>query len=257
MLWPPRDGEITDEDLERLYDYPAGLDRPWVQVNFVSSVDGAVSVAGRSAGLGNEADRAVFMLGRDLCDVVLVGAGTALVEGYQGIKAGEVRASRRARLGLAPVPPIAVVTGRCSIEPTSALLTAATVPPIILTTRAAPRERRDALAAAGADVVVAGEQTVALDLALAALRERGLLRVDCEGGPKVFGALIDADLVDVLCVTFSPLLAGGDAGRISNGPLPPSPRSMELASVLHHDSALLLRYRKVTPDPVTWSTSPR
>ncbi|NUT48540.1 MAG: pyrimidine reductase family protein, partial [Saccharothrix sp.] len=152
MLWPPRADELTDAELERLYDYPAGLDRPWVQVNFVSSVDGAVSVAGRSGGLGNEADHKVFMLGRDLCDVVLVGAGTALVEGYQGVKAGEVRASRRARLGLAPVPPIAVVTGRCSILPTSPLLTSTAVPPIVLTTRAAPRERREALAAAGADV---------------------------------------------------------------------------------------------------------
>lgn len=255
MLWPPRAGEITDDELERLYDYPGGLDRPWVQVNFVSSVDGAVSVAGRSEGLGNDADRKVFMLGRDLCDVVLVGAGTALVEGYHGVKAGEVRASRRARLGLAPVPPVAVVTGRCSIEPTSTLLTSTSVPPIILTTRAAPEERRAALAAAGADVVVAGEETVAMDLALAALDERGLRRVDCEGGPHVLGALIDADLVDVLCVTFSPLLAGGDAGRIAVGPLPPAPRSMELESVLHHDSALLLRYRKVTPDPVTPGTS--
>ncbi|MEU4742154.1 pyrimidine reductase family protein [Actinosynnema sp. NPDC023658] len=251
MLWPPRDGEITDDDLERLYDYPEGLDRPWVQVNFVSSVDGAVSVAGRSAGLGNDADRQVFMLGRDLCDVVLVGAGTALVEGYHGVKAGEVRASRRARLGLSPVPPIAVVSGRCSIEPTSTLVTSTAVPPIVLTTRAAPQERRDALAAAGADVVVAGEEVVAMDLALAALDERGLRRVDCEGGPRLFGTLIDADLVDVVCVTYSPLLAGGDAGRIAVGPLPPTPRSMELESVLHHDSALLLRYRKVTPDPVT------
>ncbi|MFI9011789.1 pyrimidine reductase family protein [Actinosynnema sp. NPDC053489] len=256
MLWPPRAGEVTDEELERLYDYPAGLDRPWVQVNFVSSLDGAVSVAGRSEGLGNDADRRVFMLGRDLCDVVLVGAGTALVEGYHGVKAGEVRASRRARLGLAPVPPIAVVTGRCSIEPTSTLLTSTAVPPIVLTTRAAPRERRDALAAAGADVVVAGEETVAMDLALRALDERGLRRVDCEGGPRVFGALIDADLVDVLCVTYSPLLAGGDAGRIAVGPLPPSPRSLELESVLHHDSALLLRYRRATHDPVTGSARP-
>ncbi|MFD1149723.1 pyrimidine reductase family protein [Saccharothrix hoggarensis] len=250
MLWPPREGEITDAELERLYDYPDGLDRPWVQVNFVSSVDGAVSVAGRSAGLGNEADRKVFMLGRDLCDVVLVGAGTALVEGYQGVKAGEVRASRRARLGLAPVPPIAVVTARCSIEPTSTLLTSTSVPPIVLTTSAAPRERLDALVDAGADVVVAGGDDGVVDLraALAALDERGLRRVDCEGGPTLFGALIEADLVDVLCVTFSPLLAGGDAGRIATGPLPAAPRSMDLASVLHHESALLLRYRRADGD---------
>ncbi|MBW4717459.1 pyrimidine reductase family protein [Saccharothrix obliqua] len=247
MLWPPRapeDAEITDAELERLYDYPTGLDRPWVQVNFVSSSDGAVTVAGKSGGLGNPADKKVFGLGRDLADVVLVGARTALIEGYRGVKAGEVRRERRARLGLSEVPPVAVVTARCSVEPTSPLITDTTVPPIVLTTSAAPESRRDALARAGADVVVAGSDAVHLPSALRALDERGLRRVDCEGGPTLFGALIAEDLVDVLCVTYAPMLAGGDAGRIATGPLPAAPRDLELASVLRHESALLLRYRR-------------
>ncbi|MEU7527852.1 pyrimidine reductase family protein [Saccharothrix sp. NPDC042600] len=244
MLWPPPAAEITDTELERLYDYPPDLDRPWVQVNFISSLDGAVSVAGKSGGLGNPADKKVFALGRDLADVVLVGAGTALVEGYQGVRAGEVRRERRARLGLAEVPPIAVVTARCSITPDSPLVATTSVPPIVLTTSAAPVERREALAEAGADVVVAGEEEVDLRRALKALDDRGLRRVDCEGGPVLFGALIAADLVDALCITFAPLLAAGDAGRIATGPLPDAPRDMELASVLRHESALLLRYRR-------------
>src|SRR5699024_10506331 len=80
-LWPtPPDGatgEMTDVDLERLYDYPSDLDRPWVQANFVSSADGAVTLADRSEGLSHPADKRIFGLGRDLADVVLVGAGTA------------------------------------------------------------------------------------------------------------------------------------------------------------------------------------
>ncbi|MBP2334638.1 5-amino-6-(5-phosphoribosylamino)uracil reductase [Saccharothrix coeruleofusca] len=246
MLWPPRGAEttVTEAELERLYDYPADLDRPWVQVNFIASADGAVSVAGKSAGLGNAADKEVFRLGRDLADVVLVGAGTALAEGYRGVKATEVRAQRRARLGLSAVPPIAVVTARCSIEPTSPLVTDAVVPPIILTAQAAPAQRRRALADAGADVVVTGDEAVDVRAALRALDERGLRRVDCEGGPVLFGALIEQDLVDVLCLTVAPLLAGGDAGRVATGPVPPAPLAMELSSVLHHESALLLRYRR-------------
>ncbi|WP_184694817.1 pyrimidine reductase family protein [Saccharothrix tamanrassetensis] len=247
MLWPPPSPDagttgITDAELERLYDYPSGLDRPWVQVNFVASADGAVTVAGKSRGLGNPADKKVFALGRDLADVVLVGARTALIEGYQGVKAGEVRRERRTRLGLSEVPPIAVVTARCSVEPTSPLLAGAAVPPIILTTSSAPVERRDALAAAGADVVVAGDEAVDMRTALRALDARGLRRVDCEGGPTLFGALIADDLVDVLCVTFAPMLTGGDAGRIASGPLPDAPRDLELASILRYESALLLRY---------------
>ena len=244
ILWPPRDGEITDAELERAYDYPADLDRPWVQVNFVSSVDGAVAVDGQSAGLGNPADKKVFALGRDLADVVLVGAGTAKSERYHGIKAGEVRAERRARLGLAPIPPIAVVTARGSITPDSPLLTDSTVRPIVITTSAAPADRRTALADAGADVVVAGETEVDLAVALRALGERGLLRVNCEGGPTLFGDLIAADLVDELCVTIAPKLVGGEAGRIAHGPVAP-PRDMTLVSALHYESALLLRYQRV------------
>ncbi|WNV83805.1 pyrimidine reductase family protein [Umezawaea sp. Da 62-37] len=245
MLWPPQGGEITDSELERTYDYPAGLDRPWVRVNFVSSADGAVSVDGKSGALGNAADKKVFALGRDLADVVLVGAGTAEVEGYRGIRAGEVRAERRARLGLAPVPPIAVVTARASVPPTSPLLTDTSVPLIVLTTSSAPAERRAALAGAGADVVVVGEHEVDLVAVLRALDERGLRRVDCEGGPTLFGALIAADLVDELCVTVAPALVGGDAGRIAHGPTPAIPREMALTSVLHSESALLLRYQRV------------
>ncbi|QFZ24119.1 pyrimidine reductase family protein [Saccharothrix syringae] len=242
MLWPPRDGELPDEQLEGLYDYPDALTRPWVQANFVSGVDGAVTFAGRSRGLGNAADRRVLALTRDLCDAVLVGHGTAAAEGYEGIKVREVRAERRARLGLAPVPPIAVVTARCSVEPTSPLVTSTLVPPIVLTTAAAPEARRRALAEAGADVVVVGDTSVDLRAALAALDERGLRRISCEGGPALFGAMVAEELVDVLCLTLSPLLVGGDAGRITAG-LPEARRALELESVLHDDSTLLLRYR--------------
>ena len=91
---------VDDRALEELYDYPSELTEPFVQVNFVASADGAATVSGRSHGLSSPADKKVFALGRDLADVVLVGAGTALAEGYQGVKHTEVRAERRARLGL-------------------------------------------------------------------------------------------------------------------------------------------------------------
>jgi 5-amino-6-(5-phosphoribosylamino)uracil reductase len=237
--------QVDDRDLERIYGYPDHLDRPWVQAQFVSSVDGAVTVAGRSRGLSSPADKRIFALGRDLADVVLVGAGTALVEGYRGIKAREVRVERRRRLGLSPVPPLAVVTRRCSIEPDAPLVTDVSVATIVLTCAAAPEHRRRALADAGAEVVVVGEDAVDPHKGLAALDERGLRRVSCEGGPTLFGTLIAADLVDELCLTVAPLLTGGDAGRIATGTLPEAPARMRLESVLCEDDALLLRYRRV------------
>jgi 5-amino-6-(5-phosphoribosylamino)uracil reductase len=235
---------LSNRDLEEIYAYPPGLDRPWVQVNFVSSADGAATASGRSQGLSSPADKKIFALGRDLADVVLVGAGTATVEGYRGVKRTEVRAERRARLGLADLPPIAVITGRCSIGPQTPLVADTLVPPIVLTTAAAPARCRDELTEAGADVVIAGEERVDLHRALAVLADRGLPRVCCEGGPHLFAELIAADLVDQLCLTLAPLLAGGGAPRISVGVAPPEPQRMTLASALTDDGFLMLRYRR-------------
>ncbi|MCG8919338.1 pyrimidine reductase family protein [Actinokineospora sp. PR83] len=247
-LWPTSpDGSPTvvdDTALERLYDYPEDLDRPWVQVNFVTSADGAVAVDGHSAGLSGPADKKVFALGRDFADVVLVGWGTARDEGYRGLKRTETRTDRRLRRGLAELPPIAVVTPRCSVPPDSPLLTDTTVPPIVITTGASAAADRAALAEAGADVVVAGERELDPVAALAALDERGLRRVCCEGGPRLFGDLIAADLVDQLCLTVAPLLAGGGVDRIAGGGPVPVPRRLALASVLSDDGFLMLRYRR-------------
>jgi riboflavin biosynthesis pyrimidine reductase len=242
-LLPEPAGEVDDAELERIYDYPPSLTGPFTQVNFVSSADGAATLTGHSAGLSSPADKKVFALGRDLADVVLVGAATALVEGYRGVKRTEVRSERRTRLGLSKIPPIAVVTLTCSITPTSPLVADTLVPPIILTCAASPEARRKELLDAGADVLVAGDDQVDLARALAALADRGLRRICCEGGPRLFGSMITENLVDQLCLTVSPLLAGGDASRIATG-LPTKARRLALASVLTDDGFLMLRYRR-------------
>lgn len=231
-----------DAELARLYDFPPDLDRAWVKVNFICSVDGAVSLGGRSGGLSDANDKKIFLLGRALADVIMVGSHTALIERYKGVQPHEVPADLRADRGLAPVPPIAVVTRRCSVEPNSDLITKAIAQTIVYTTSSAPRERTDALVEAGADVVVAGEDDVDLAAVLADMSGRGLRRVCCEGGPQLFGSLIAGDLVDELDLSIAPLLVGGDAGRIAAGHMPPGPTRLRLASMLHGDNQLMLRY---------------
>lgn len=251
-LWPSDDAHRVTESrqLEASYAYPEPLERPWLRVNFVSSLDGAVAVHGSSRGLSGPDDRWMLSLIRDLSDVVLVGAGTAVAEGYRGLRHTEARSKRRARLGLSPVPPLALVSGRCSIDPDSPLLTDTLRAPIVLTCEAAPEPRRRALADAGADVVVTGTGEVDLQAALDALDARGLRRVACEGGPTLFGELLRADLVDELCLTVSPLLAGGAAGRIAAGPAADQPRRLHLSSVLHAEDTLLLRYQRAEAESV-------
>lgn len=241
QLWPSEvnlEG-LDDAALAAIYAYPTDLRVPYVRVNFVTSLDGAVSVDGRSAGLGSPADKRVFRLLRALADVVLVGAGTVRAENYGGIPRDEQ--SHRA-----PAP-IAVVTGSAGLDPTSRLLTETVTPPIVLTLSTAPQQRRAALAAAGADVVVLERLTP--DQVLGELARRGLYRVLCEGGPQLFGELIAADAVDELCLTVAPLLTGGEAGRIATGPPGTQPRGMDLVSVLADNGVLLLRYRRALARP--------
>ena len=64
-----------------------------------------------------------------------------------------------------------------------------------------------------------------------------------EGGPTLNGQLVAAGLLDELCLTVSPLLAGGDAKPILVGPaLPPGP-GWQIRSLCEQDGFLFLRYR--------------
>lgn len=234
-LWPqPLLDDVDAAALDAHYAWPDRPGATCVRVNFVSSVDGAVSVDGTSEGLGTTADKTVFGLLRQLADVVLVGAGTVRAEDYRG--------ARRPTRGRATPPPIAVVTGSADLDPGARLFTDTRVPPLVLTLESAPEPRRTALAAAGAEVVALPRLTP--DVLLAELGRRGLHHVLCEGGPSLFAALLAADAVDELCLTLSPLLAGGDAGRIAQGPPGQPAQGMTLTGVLHADDALLLHYRR-------------
>ena len=101
-----------------------------------------------------------------------------------------------------------------------------------------------ARAAEVADVITAGDKGVDLAQALRELAERGHENVLAEGGPGIAAQLAGADLIDELCLTVSPLLAGGDAKRILDGGLLRPPARLELEHVLESDGYLFLRYRR-------------
>lgn len=240
---------LGPDELLRLYAYPASLESPWIRANFVTSIDGAATVDGRSGALGSPADHAVFEILRDLADVVLVGAGTARQENYGGAHTDAHRRLRLFHHGLggspdgAP-PPIAVVTASASLDPAGRLFTDTTRPPMILTTAAAPADRKRALTDAGAEVIECGETSVAAADIRTTLAQRGLLRVLCEGGPSLFGDLIAAGVVEELCLTASPLLIGGTAGRIAVSPKAlPTPMTLRHA-LLDDDGTILTRWER-------------
>lgn len=218
-----------DDEVDLAAAYAIAAERH-VRANFVASLDGAVTLSGKSAGLSNAADRALFHLLRRMTDVVLVGAGTARTENYGGAKPVDGHA-----------PPIAVVSRSLDLDPASRLFTDTTVRPIVVTCAASPDRVRARLEPV-ADVLVAGDVEVDLTAALDALAQRGLRRVLCEGGPHLLGSLATVGALDELCLTLSPLIAGGTAGRIVAGYLPEVVEPMTLRHVLEDDGHLFLRY---------------
>lgn len=245
----PGGAALTDAALAGLYAYPDPGAPPqcWVRANMVASLDGAASLDGRSGGLSSEADEQVFAMLRALTDVILVGAGTARAERYGPVRP-ESEGLRWAWLrdGRTPSAPIAVVTRALDLDPASPLL--ADAPPsgrtIVITTEAAPAARR-AAAARTAEVIVAGEAMVDMKAATDALAGRGYQRVLCEGGPHLLAQLAGEGLLDELCLTLSPLVAGPGADRIVAGGLPLPGGGAEpvtLKHALEAEGFLLCRY---------------
>ena len=239
-VWPAP-GEITMGDLVDRY---ARADQPTLRVNFVSSLDGAVTVDGFSAGLSGPGDKLIFNTLRMLCDALVVAAGTIRTEGYDALRLDAARRDWRRAHGLPEFPLMVVVSRSLHLDPDQLIFSDAPVRPIVLTAAAAPADRRTALARV-AEVVSVGERDVDLAVAVAELRVRGATQLLSEGGPALLGALIAADLVDELCLTVAPLLTGGTAGRIATGPAGP-PRSMSLRHILAEGDMLFLRYARST-----------
>ncbi|MBM7505520.1 pyrimidine reductase family protein [Agromyces aurantiacus] len=223
-------------------DAGARAEAAFCRVNMISSLDGAATLGGRSGTLGDAQDQRLMSVLRSHADVVLVGSGTVAAEGYGGAAVAEPDAAWRTARGRDPQPRFAVVSSRLAFEPSDPFFAEALTRPIVVTNARAPRERRDALSGV-ADVVIAGDERVDLRAALDALAARGLRSVLSEGGPGLFGALAEADLVDEACVTVSPTLVAGDAPRIASSAHEVA-RSLRLVHAIAGERMLFVRYAR-------------
>jgi riboflavin biosynthesis pyrimidine reductase len=234
----------TVRELAALYGNEARVttaDRPWLRANMISSTDGASALSGRSGGLGGPADRMIFTVLRSMTDVVLVGAGTARAEHYRPAAQTDMWAELRSDLGLAPVPAIAVVTASLDLDDCPRLLDSS--PPTILITSAAASPDRVAALEGRVRIIRAGRDQVDIGQAVTALADLGCRQILAEGGPHLLGQLAEAGLVDELCLTISPMLAGGTAGRIvASFDEKAAATSLRLAHVLADNGFLMTRY---------------
>ena len=259
VLWPPgRAGEVLRDDpfdsaLRDLYAYPSppptappppgdhGIPPPrWVRANMVATLDGAATGSdGRTGSINSVADRRVFGVLRGLADVVLAGAGTVRSEGYGLPRVRPELVAARASEGQWPSPALAVVTRSGNVPDT---LLDGDTPAFVITVESAGASVLDHLRSrAGTDhVIIAGADDVDLSVALEALQNKGFRRVLCEGGPSLLADLVAAGELDDLCLTSTPVLTGGQAPRILDGPA--VDQAFSLRHLLHSDGTLIARW---------------
>ncbi len=194
------------------------VDRPWIGLCMVASLDGSVSVDGTSGGLGNANDLEVLLTLRELADIVLVGAGTARGEGY-----GPPRT---------PGKRIGVVTNSGGVDLETDLFASGSG--FLIAPRTADIDETRV------QVIRAGDDRVDLAAGVARLHEvcASVQYVQAEGGPRLNGALLTADLIDELDLTWSPRLVGGYGPRLTTGAAE-TDRSFELAHLLADDDGFV------------------
>lgn len=217
----------------------SGPGRPYLAMSMVSSVDGAISLEGVSAGLSGPEDKEVFFYLRSLADVILVGAGTAREENYGRPRLSDrLLADRRTR-GQQELPKLALVSKWMRMDWKARVF--AESRPYVICPAATPAAVQET-ATEFCDLVLAGDTEVDLAEALRRFGDAGARLVVCEGGPTLNGQLLASGLIDELCLTISPALVGGSGKRISGSDDLRPARGMRLLSAAEANGTLMLRY---------------
>lgn len=231
-----------DIDPIRAYAVPdrGGDGRPFVRCNMISTLDGAITLNGRSGTLGGPADRRVFQVLRSLADVILVGAGTVRSEGYGPARLDAEFRELRRRRGQTPVPPIALVTRSGNLDWSSPFFTEAEERPIVFTTSDCDEgELRRGQHVA--DFVAAGDVRVDPHQVIDHLEGAGYHSVLLEGGPGLNAEVVRAGLLDELCLTLSPRLVAGGGPRVLAGPELLPPLDVDVVHLLEDEGFLFGR----------------
>jgi len=159
---------------------------PFVIAKFAASLDGRIAAA--------SGDSAV--------DAIMVGANTILVDNPQLTARPGGRESER--------QPLRVVVDSSGRTPAKACVLQGPGRAVIATSDRSDPSRRQALDAAGAEVLVLPGDGGSVDLGalLKALAERGVLSLLVEGGGILLGSLFDQGLVDKVQVIIAPMIIG-------------------------------------------------
>ncbi len=213
-------------------------DRPYLILNFATTLDGRAAINGRSGPIGSATDSEMLQRLRTRVDAVMIGAGTMRAERYGRMVSDPQLRAYRERTGLAHDPLGVIVSNRLELPWDAGLFTNGGGRVVIFTA-----SDQDPPETATRVTLVRHPEGVELDRAMEWLRkERGIRSVLCEGGPTLHGRLREGRLADELFLTIAPKIAGGEGPRVLEGALP-DVDNVELAWLLESESELFARYR--------------
>ncbi len=215
-----------------------------VFVNAAMSADGKLSTRRREqVRISGPEDFARVDRLRADADAVLVGVGTVLADDpHLTVDDPSLRATRTERGD--PANPARVVVDSSGRTPVDARVLDAAATTYVVVSSTATDSRRRALDRAGAEVVVAGDERVALENAIAELAARDIGTLMVEGGGEIIHSLFAAGLVDDLSVYVGSLIVGGrDAPTLADGDgFVESFPELSLEGVRRIDDGVLLEY---------------
>lgn len=218
----------------------APSNRPYLLLNMIASLDGASTIKGLSGGLGSAADQRILVALRACCDWILVGSGTAKAERYRPPRMNPAAVDRRSQLGFEAAPRLAIVTASGKLDPSIPALIHPNQPKTLII--CGKQANHQHLAELNAEVVWLPTPRPKPQEVLGVLYERHAKVVLCEGGPSWNASLLSAGVIDEICLSISPRLVGGTAGRVVAGTQERLPTNMALQRVLVEDGYLFTRY---------------
>lgn len=171
-----------------------------VTINAAMTLDGKIATAAGDSAISSREDlKRVHRLRAD-SDAVMVGISTVLADDPM-LTARLVKGKNPARI---------VVDSRGRIPPDSRLLrTASEIRTIVAVTAQAKEDAAGRIRQAGAEVIVAGRETVDLKKLFSTLAKTGFKRLLVEGGGELNWSVLKLGLADMLIVTVAPRIAGG------------------------------------------------
>jgi riboflavin biosynthesis pyrimidine reductase len=270
VLWDgdDREGLPLPEAVRLIYGdwyLPQFAERPYVYANFVISHDGRVSfgvpgaVGGGTVSRFNTHDQWLMGLLRARADAVVVGDNTLRLEPEHCWTAEYIYppdaaafAALRQAEGRASLPLHIFASFDGNIYPEALVFHVPGIRVLIATTAAGVVRARGLLGHVPAvEYLALGHESVDLSALMHVLRHQfGTRSLLCEGGPTLYGSLLEAGQVDDEFLTLSPVVIGEPRGESARPSLvegvgfpPDTPPTSRLLSVRRVGDYLFLRSR--------------